>query len=40
VADAATLVDVDTIQDAAHVAATAPGTAFARAFSRLAVAAA
>ncbi|WP_445152134.1 TIGR04282 family arsenosugar biosynthesis glycosyltransferase [Baekduia sp. Peel2402] len=40
VADAATLVDVDTIEDAAHVAAAAPGTAFARAFSRLTVAAA
>lgn len=39
VADAATLVDVDTIEDAAHVAAHAPGTAFARAFAGLAVAA-
>lgn len=38
-ADAPTLIDVDTIEDAAHVAATAPGTAFARAFSELAVAA-
>jgi rSAM/selenodomain-associated transferase 1 len=39
VADAATLVDVDTIEDAALVAAGAPGTAFARAFAGLAVAA-
>jgi rSAM/selenodomain-associated transferase 1 len=39
VADAATLVDVDTIEDAAHVAAQAPGTAFARAFAGLAIAA-
>ena len=39
VADAATLVDVDTIEDAALVAARAPGTAFARAFAGLAIAA-
>jgi rSAM/selenodomain-associated transferase 1 len=39
VADVATLVDVDTIEDAARVAAQAPATAFARAFARLAVAA-
>jgi uncharacterized protein len=39
VADAATLVDVDTIEDAATVAARAPGTAFARAFAGLAIAA-
>ncbi len=37
VADVSTLVDVDTIEDAAHVAAVAPGTAFARMFARLAV---
>jgi rSAM/selenodomain-associated transferase 1 len=39
VADAATLIDVDTIEDAALVAAQAPGTAFARAFAGLAIAA-
>jgi rSAM/selenodomain-associated transferase 1 len=39
VADAATLVDVDTIEDAGVVAAQAPGTAFARAFAGLAIAA-
>jgi rSAM/selenodomain-associated transferase 1 len=39
VADATTLVDVDTIEDAAVVAARAPGTAFARAFAGLAIAA-
>ena len=39
VADAATLVDVDTIEDAALVATQAPGTAFARAFAGLAIAA-
>jgi rSAM/selenodomain-associated transferase 1 len=39
VADAATLVDVDTIADAARVAEQAPATAFARAFAGLAVAA-
>jgi rSAM/selenodomain-associated transferase 1 len=37
VVDADTLVDVDTIEDAAHVAAVAPGTSFARTFARLAV---
>jgi rSAM/selenodomain-associated transferase 1 len=37
VADAATLIDVDTIEDAAHVATQAPGTAFARAFAGLAI---
>jgi rSAM/selenodomain-associated transferase 1 len=35
VADVATLVDVDTIGDAAHVAALAPRTRFARAFAQL-----
>jgi rSAM/selenodomain-associated transferase 1 len=39
VADAATLVDVDTIADAELVAAQAPGTSFARAFAGLAIAA-
>jgi rSAM/selenodomain-associated transferase 1 len=39
VADAATLVDVDTIEDAAVVAAQAPSTAFAHAFAGLAIAA-
>jgi rSAM/selenodomain-associated transferase 1 len=39
VADVATLVDVDTIEDAARVAAQAPGTAFARTFATLAIAA-
>jgi uncharacterized protein len=39
VADAATLVDVDTIEDAEWVALQAPGTAFARAFADLAIAA-
>jgi hypothetical protein len=39
VADAPTLIDVDTIEDAARVATEAPGTAFARAFSGLAIAA-
>jgi rSAM/selenodomain-associated transferase 1 len=39
VADAATLVDVDTIDDAARVAESAPATAFARAFAGLAIAA-
>ncbi len=39
VADAATLIDVDTIEDAARVATQAPGTAFARAFAGLAIAA-
>jgi uncharacterized protein len=39
VADAATLIDVDTIEDAARVATQAPVTAFARAFAGLAIAA-
>ena len=39
VAEAATLVDVDTIEDAGRVAVQAPDTAFARAFARLAIAA-
>jgi hypothetical protein len=39
VADAATLVDVDTIADAALVATQAPGTSFARTFAGLAIAA-
>jgi rSAM/selenodomain-associated transferase 1 len=39
VAEAGTLVDVDTIEDAAHVAAQAPQTMFARAFAGLAIAA-
>jgi glycosyltransferase A (GT-A) superfamily protein (DUF2064 family) len=39
VAEVGTLVDVDTIEDAEHVAAIAPETRFARAFAELQVAA-